>query len=143
MKNKLKFRVIVPSVLVFLISFLEDAHFAAAKTGVKPATLKMKPLQTELDDRQHFSRLLAQNSPDSDSAHEKWKNLTPEQKEAFREKYKKLKNLSPAKKAEIREKYRKFKNLTPEQQQKIRRNWKRYKNLSEEERKILRKRLKY
>jgi hypothetical protein len=58
----------------------------------------MKLLKTAMDSRQHSNRLLAQNSVDSDASRKKWKNLTPEQKEAFRKKYKKWKHLNPEKK---------------------------------------------
>jgi hypothetical protein len=142
MKSKPKFRAFLISILFFLISFFSGAHPAAANNDFPPATPGMEQ-QTTAHNPQQFSQLLAQNSADSDSAREKRKNLTPEQKDALRKKYKKWKNLSPEKKAEIRKKYKKFKDLPPEEQQKIKRNWKRYQKLSDEERKAIRKKHKF
>src|SRR3990167_3530095 len=63
---------------------------------------------------------------------EHWQNLSPEEKEKLRGRYKKWQDMDPAKKEEIKSKFQNFKNLSPEQRQKIRKNWSKFQSLPPE-----------
>jgi len=98
MKVKSNSGLLLPVVLLFFISFYLGAFTAVAKAYSQPSAPRLNPLKPETGDRLQLERLLAQNDNNRDAAREKWKNLTPEQKEALRERHKRWKNLSPEKK---------------------------------------------
>lgn len=62
--------------------------------------------------------------------HEKWKNATPEQREAWKAKKKaKWDSMSAEQKAEIKAKREKFKNATPEEKAAMKQKWQEKKGL--------------
>jgi uncharacterized membrane protein len=97
--------------------------------------LKRRQLKTVIDNPQQSQQLVAQSGRDIKSARERWNNLTPEQKDRLRKRYKWWKSLSPEKKAKIRERYR---QMSPEQRRRLREKLKRWQNLSPERKKQLR-----
>jgi len=66
--------------------------------------------------------------------------MTPEQRERFKERRKRFESLSPKEKRRVKEARKRFKQLPPEERQKLRTKWR---NLSPEERdKAIKKKLK-
>ncbi len=70
---------------------------------------------------------------------QRWKDLTPEQRERIRERYRRFQELPPDQQERIRERHEWFKSLPPGERLELREKWKR---MSPQERKDLRKELK-
>ncbi len=68
-----------------------------------------------------------------------WKDLTPQQRDRIRERYRRFQELPGDEQARIRERHEWFKNLSPIERHQLRDKWRR---LSPEERKHFRKELK-
>jgi hypothetical protein len=68
---------------------------------------------------------------------EKWKSLSPRERERLREKHQTLKKMSPEERRRLKENLNRFKNLPPEKQEKLRENWQRIKDLPLEERRVI------
>lgn len=54
---------------------------------------------------------------------QRWRKMTPEQREQARERYEHFKQLSPEEQARIRERYEHFHQLSPEQRNELREQW--------------------
>lgn len=70
----------------------------------------------------------------SSDARQRWQRLSPEQKQAFREKLYQWKNLGPVRKAEIKKRFQRYQQMPPEMKKKVRRNWERIRTLPSQRR---------
>lgn len=89
-----------------------------------------------------FAPVLLDYHPVSDDAlrgSQRWKDLTPEQRDRIREHYRRFQELPPDQQARIRERREWFKSLPPGERRELREKWK---GMTPQERKQLRKELK-
>ncbi len=83
----------------------------------------------------------AQNGTETERAVlERWRQMSPEERQDLKKRYRRWKSLSPEKKTELRQKLETWRGLAPEQKDSVRRNFRRWRNLSPENRERLRKR---
>lgn len=88
-----------------------------------------------------YSYLQVDDEPlyDKKRLKERWKQLTPQQRERIRERYRRFQELTPDEQARIRERLEWFKNLPSDERRELREKWQR---MTPEERKHFRKELK-
>ena len=77
-----------------------------------------------------------EKSPDR-SARERWKKLSPKQREKVRERYEKFEKLPPKEQARVRKNRERWQKLPPEKRDQLRERWR---ELTPEQRKELRQR---
>jgi gas vesicle protein len=82
----------------------------------------------------------AENTEVSSETLEKWKSMTPQQRENFREKYRKFKTLNPEQKEKLIRNSKRFANLTPMERFKVISNHKRFEQMTPEQRERIRER---
>ena len=83
---------------------------------------------------------VVQANPVSKEALDKWKSLSPQEKEKLRERYRKFKALSPEAREKLIVNSKRFKNLNPDQKQRVLANFKRFENMTPEQRQRMRER---
>lgn len=74
------------------------------------------------------------------SARERWKKLSPKQREKVRERYEKLEKLPPEEQARVRKNLERWQKLSPDQRKAARKSYKRWRELPPEKRDELRER---
>ncbi len=68
-----------------------------------------------------------------------WQNLTPDQRQELRERYRRFQELSPQEQEQLRQRYERFRDLSPERRQKMKERHERLQQLSPQQREQLRR----
>lgn len=117
------------------------SSMAPSFSTVQAQPAALGPSEQELSDHirpaLYYDYLRVDDEPLYEKKH--WKDLTPQQRERIRERYRRFQELPPDVQARIRKRYEWFKNLPPMERRELREKWQ---SMTSEERKHFRKELK-
>ena len=68
---------------------------------------------------------------------ERWRSMTPDQREAWRKRLEKFRSLPPGQQESLRERFQHFRSMTPQDRDALRKNYQRFNRLPADERTVL------
>lgn len=89
---------------------------------------------------ERWRQMSPQEKQELRNRYQRWKSLAPEEREELRKKFEIWRGMTPDEKKVIRRNFERWRNLPPQQQERLRERWDRWRNLPPERREVLRRR---